>query len=365
MKKLLGTACCILSLCLLAGCGNGKTLDMKDYIAVSFEGFDTWGTATVDVDYDALARNVLGEKASEFEKENFTDAITVETDQPQGLANGDIFTVHVAVGKDCLEEMNLALKLKESELAYEVKGLTDVEKVDVFQGVSITCTGYEPFGQVTVVTTSTDLFNQTIVYAVKPDKGLKNGDTVTVHAVCRKDAIEKFGYVPAETEREFIVSGLGHFVTELEQFDQDVFRYLTQRTVNVTTDFMQEYPLGAFMKGLGVEGSQFSASGSYGEITPLNMGLFFGDKETGTKPLFGVMCQLHLTIRNREKDVLFDDVACIGMIYRNLKADAEDNISGGEYVERVIRRSPEEIYEACKEKFWGDYVVYDPITFES
>lgn len=126
---------------LMMSLSGGKSIDMEDYVTVSYSGTDGTGTAAVDVDYDGMCEQLLTKERRQ-QMEYITgsqDVIksaakymdgsweliqamkyTVEPDS--GLSNGDKVIVTFTADKDTLSD--LGVKMKHPTLTFTVSGLS-------------------------------------------------------------------------------------------------------------------------------------------------------------------------------------------------------------------------------------------------
>lgn len=119
----------VLSVCLLAGCGAGKKIDLFDYITVSFSGEDGSGYATVYDEYDYEDdEKLFPEGDSDADEWNMMgtmilleDAFEIEVDPKSGLSNGDTVTVTVTADNDAIKKTGY--KFVTGSKKYTVEGL--------------------------------------------------------------------------------------------------------------------------------------------------------------------------------------------------------------------------------------------------
>ena len=83
----------LLCVCVLSGCSGSTVVDLKNYVGVSFTGYNGSGSASVEVDTDAMLPLF---KSGSVTAASLYDSIDAETLEKSGkLTNGD--TVHVKV----------------------------------------------------------------------------------------------------------------------------------------------------------------------------------------------------------------------------------------------------------------------------
>lgn len=212
---------------------NRKTsINMKDYLQVSYSGMDTVGEADVSVDWMALESKALSKS-----KNLLTDSLLLESSlsvdatPTEGLSNGDTVTVTVTCDEDTAKLMKL--KFVNTTVDYTVSGLAEGVQTDVFADLSVSFEGIAPDGTAVLQNNSTDSFVKGVSYSVDPAYGLSNGDTVTVTArYSEQNALEQLRVVP-ETTKTYTVSGLDAYISSYDQLDQDTIDQVTQQSKDV------------------------------------------------------------------------------------------------------------------------------------
>lgn len=242
-KKLLFIGAAVLALVLLVvALSGGRTkVDMKDYVTVNFAGLDGKGTATMTVDYNGLSKvaeitektkksdpdvafmiSMLGEEW--MKREWLESGITCTMEETKGLSNGDKVTVKITANDDMCKQLNI--KVKDQTITYQVEGLTQVTTFDAFADMEVSFSGIAPQGKATLVNNSRDEACMSYTYSLDVNSGLSNGDTVTV--TINEKAIdrvaEQTGKAPEVMSKQYTVTGLSTYVTELAQISDEAMK---------------------------------------------------------------------------------------------------------------------------------------------
>ena len=188
--------------------------------------------------YDKKALTKAFKKAdSKSDAEDMRDAIlddvSFDLSDDSKLSNGDKITVTLDIDEDDLKEYKI--KITNTEFEVTVKDLIEGEDLDVFEGVKLTCTGYEGDSNISVDASGAPEFvqNNFSFYVQSDSYSCSNGDKVTVSANFRyyvdyddknggayDEKKEHFYLFETENTKELEVSGL----TELQEVD--VFDYV-------------------------------------------------------------------------------------------------------------------------------------------
>ncbi len=245
----------------LAGCGSIE-IDPSEYVNVSFEGYDTIGTANVEFDYKHFIRDYEedlkltseGKKNSddleeEAEKAGFDDTaadmlavyIKGKLDKTDALSNGDKVNYEWEVDADEVAKyFNCNLVLE--DLSFTVKDLTEAEAFDPFEDFSVTFSGTAPNGYLQMSSYSSSKCSEVYFEADKQDN-LSNGDIVKItiydaytgskgEAVAA-DCVKNSGKLPTVFEKEFTVSGLPSYVLSEADIAPDTLKKMQKQCEDV------------------------------------------------------------------------------------------------------------------------------------
>lgn len=202
--------------------------DIFDYVQITYEGVDTMGEAVIEIDYETMYEDIYGEAPTKLEEyfewdmktSNFSKGISCEVSQREGLSNGEEIEVVFTFTDEAAEEF------KDASKKFEVSGLKEVEKVDVFSEFEITFKGTNGDGFVSIMKKDgCSEFVKEIGIGVSSeykDYNLSNGDKVELVVYCDEDVAEEYGVVPKETSKMITVSGLPSYAT-LETLPKEKF----------------------------------------------------------------------------------------------------------------------------------------------
>lgn len=276
-KKIAIAAGCVVVILLVIAllAGRRTAIDMKDYVSVAFSGIDGKGTASVSVDYDGISSKIA-ENTKKSSKQDWQEAlggladnllqwsqmqgaIDYEIDKSNGLSNGDKVKVTILTDEDLCKALNI--KVKHTNLSFDVQGLVEVESFDAFADISVSFSGISPNGEAELINNSHDEACMSYDYSLDQYSGLANGDTVTVTISDGNiDAVaEQTGKAPAEMQKQYTVSGLSSYVTKLDQVTdaalqsmqkeaEDYISASTARRFASTSQLTGKEYLGSYLK---------------------------------------------------------------------------------------------------------------------
>ena len=224
MKKFV-TVGIIVVATLLMGCSSRRDFDAMSHLTVEFSGLDGQGSARV-VFVDMAAWESAAMQAAGLTEATATlmdflavaSAVDAEVSPDSGLYNGDSVTITITVNDDIASEYGFRVTGGLTR-NFTVTGLTEVETVDVFEGVEIVTSGISPFLTVEAVNNSSLDFVSMVSYTVVRESGSGNfavGDEVVVQANLNRDA-ERDGLVVLETYRSFIIENAPAYVQDSSQ----------------------------------------------------------------------------------------------------------------------------------------------------
>ena len=159
-------------------------------------------------------------------------SLSYNFDQEEGLKNGD--TVHVTVSAPYGDDLakycanNIGSVPSTTGKDFKVEGLSEMESFDPFEGVEVVFEGVSPEGKAEIENNS----NKNLRYELDKTEGLKDGDkvTVTVTAPYGEDldkyCADEYQAKPNASTKEYTVSGLGTYLSKLEDIDEDTLATL-------------------------------------------------------------------------------------------------------------------------------------------
>lgn len=359
------------------------TVNLNKYITLSAEGYNSIGTLDVEFDTDKLEKDYGKKIAKNFQKamknheedtyglsnlagslyEGSETSLFVthcadgSADKTRNLSNGDVVTytwdgVNEQTKKEA-EEM-FGVKIKCSDVTYKVSGLTAVNTFDAFDGVEVEFNGISPDGSATVNTLPTAEAAKGLYYTLDEQYNLTNGDTVTVTVHSNRDdfsdCIEKYGAIPAATEKTYTVEGLNEYVTDSEGLTDSVLVSLQNQAQDVLNAYIAKSwdSECVTLKGMSYLG--------YYILTPKNKDNYGVSQDVIILP-YQVTSHNHF---EDDKGQVYDaDVSYYWYIaFRNVSKDADGNIAGG-LDDYYTANASFDVKTGLDDGWWEKYWSYD------
>lgn len=359
------------------------TVNLNKYITLSAEGYNSIGTLDVEFDTDKLEKDYGKKIAKNFQKamknheedtyglsnlagslyEGSETSLFVthcadgSADKTRNLSNGDVVTytwdgVNEQTKKEA-EEM-FGVKIKCSDVTYKVSGLTAVNTFDAFDGVEVEFNGISPDGSAPVNTLPTAEAAKGLYYTLDEQYNLTNGDTVTVTVHSNRDdfsdCIEKYGAIPAATEKTYTVEGLNEYVTDSEGLTDSVLVSLQNQAQDVLNAYIAKSwdSECVTLKGMSYLG--------YYILTPKNKDNYGVSQDVIILP-YQVTSHNHF---EDDKGQVYDaDVSYYWYIaFRNVSKDADGNIAGG-LDDYYTANASFDVKTGLDDGWWEKYWSYD------
>lgn len=359
------------------------TVNLNKYITLSAEGYNSIGTLDVEFDTDKLEKDYGKKIAKNFQKamknheedtyglsnlagslyEGGETSLFVtycadgSADKTCNLSNGDVVTytwdgVNEQTKKEA-EEM-FGVKIKCSDVTYKVSGLTAVNTFDAFDGVEVEFNGISPDGSATVNTLPTAEAAKSLYYTLDEQYNLANGDTVTVTVHSNRDdfsdCIEKYGAIPAATEKTYTVEGLNEYVTDSDGLTDSVLVSLQNQAEDVLNAYIAKSwdSECVTLKGMSYLG--------YYILTPKNKDNYGVYQDVIILP-YQVTSHNHF---EDDKGQVYDaDVSYYWYIaFRNVSKDADGNIAGG-LDDYYTANASFDVKTGLDDGWWEKYWSYD------
>lgn len=359
------------------------TVNLNKYITLSAEGYNSIGTLDVEFDTDKLEKDYGKKIAKNFQKamknheedtyglsnlagslyEGGETSLFVtycadgSADKTRNLSNGDVVTytwdgVNEQTKKEA-EEL-FGVKIKCSDVTYKVSGLTAVNTFDAFDGVEVEFDGISPDGSATVNTLPTAEAAKSLYYTLDEQYNLDNGDTVTVTVHSNRDdfsdCIEKYGAIPAATEKTYTVEGLKEYITSTDGLTDSVLVSLQNQAEDVLNAYIAKSwdSECVTLKGMSYLG--------YYILTPKNKDNYGVYQDVIILP-YQVTSHNHF---EDDKGQVYDaDVSYYWYIaFRNVSKDADGNIAGG-LDDYYTANASFDVKTGLDDGWWEKYWSYD------
>lgn len=236
-RTIIVTVLITLTVLLLTGCGK-KKIDVTEDLVVNFDGYNGYGTATLENEYgwEAEALEAAGVKSID----TFSDlgdalmiesAVSYEIQPKENLSNGDEVTVSTVINDEVAE--NYKIKFVYNEKKFIVEGLPEIEQVDIFDNIDVSFQGIAPNVTAYLDNANTDSYVR-MSYKMDKNNNLNIGDVITVTADYNKEDLLEAGYIAESDTKEFVVEGVAQYVSELSQIPSDILEKLKKQMEDAT-----------------------------------------------------------------------------------------------------------------------------------
>ena len=213
-----------------------KPVNLNDYVTVTFEKYDGYGEAKIEVDEERFVeetaakigtktisgQQISGEEAAQVLTLLLYSASTAEYDADKGcLSNGD--KVRIVWNRETLDDKeaqelfnSLGIKLNCPDFEVTVEGLEPLREYDPFENLKLELSGRTGYGSLYLSQNSNDYYYYLDFEADKTEN-LSNGDVVTVTCTVRDtdELARRFGWKPASETltKTYTISTLEDIVT--------------------------------------------------------------------------------------------------------------------------------------------------------
>ncbi len=193
----------ILALIFLFTGSKKISVDINEYITVSFSGYDSCGYADVDIDKNAI-QDILVEEGIDSSESEYPEldqddiarkvAVSIDADidlADQTLSNGDVITVTITYNEELAEGCNVEFKVKEE--SFTVSGLEPLVSLNPFDDLTVKFTGASPYALPSIDLNTTNEFLKTKYYSFSSES-YQAGDVVTVTFEGTEEDANRYGY---------------------------------------------------------------------------------------------------------------------------------------------------------------------------
>lgn len=252
----------------LTGCGRTE-INLNDYVTISYDGYDTIGTASCTIDKEAMmisnaeAFGMSGDLDFETLQAGYLvdTSISGSLDKTSNLNNGDTITFHWdKVDTEKLEDA-YKIKLKYEDISETVTGLKTAEPFDPFDDISVIFEGTAPNATVRIQRKDTAL--NALTYTADKTSGLNIGDEVTVTVGATYGTVEEYcmskGKIPSATEKKFTVDALPSYAMKLDEVPQESVEKMDTQAQETFQAYVAKNWMdnGSHFKGMSLVGNYF------------------------------------------------------------------------------------------------------------
>ena len=279
----------VVGVCLVIGALSffiQPSINLNEYLSVSFEGYDTVGKTVVtfdterfERDYEKKLRAKMGKKSSGFSKylskedyigSNDTYSVTRDflsncvsgtADKDSGLSNGEVVTFTWSCDDErALETYGYKLKYKDVE--WPVEGLEQAEIFDPFDGIDVVCSGISSDGFASIEGEASVKAAQNLQYDLDVENGLSNGDTITVTVSMYGNdpveyCIENYGMIPSPLTKEYKVETLDRYAQSAADISEESMLEMQKQAESVFAENIQYWEEDENLKSFIYLGNYF------------------------------------------------------------------------------------------------------------
>jgi len=229
---------------------NNSFINLDKYVEVSYDGYNGFGHASVSFDWEKFekqnknkvkftkeARKELGEDIKYIKPIDKLTLVLSEPslDQTSLLSDGDEVTYSWNLDVEELED-TYDIKFKYKDKTCKVSGLKEAETFDAFANLEVSFEGVAPYAY-PVFNYNGEELSADAFYIEGDTENIQNGESVTV--CINSDYVEyylldSYGKIPAESKKEYTVSGIGTYVTKADQISEKALNSLRTEVENNT-----------------------------------------------------------------------------------------------------------------------------------
>lgn len=259
-KKKIVVACILLYVfAIFTGCGT-KKIDVMESLTLNYSGVNGYGIAEIEDIYawESSALEAVGiqdiDSFSDLEDAFIIEsAVSYDISPKENLSNGDEVIVTAQIDNEAVEKYKIKFEAKEKK--FVVEGLPEVQTIDLFENIDVTFQGIAPNATATVIDASTDYYTLTR-YVINKDSNLDIGDVITVTAEYDKDQLLKAGYVAESDTKEFVVTNVSRYISELADIPEETVESLKKQTEDIINSNVARIN-GYTLKNLNFIGNYF------------------------------------------------------------------------------------------------------------
>lgn len=244
----------------VSGLDELTTVDLSDYIAVDFEGYDTVGTAVCSFDVEKFDEQY----GTTLEEDGMmeTGFVYAYLDTSRNLTSGDIVHVYWSVNESVFRKYGILTE--DGEMEVTVSGLEALAEVDPFDNdtLEVVFSGINGSGKAEVTYETAFEEYGGGYYSVSPSYSLTNGDTVTVTFHSSSWDLAEYGITYSSTEKDYEVSGLAYYVENLDDISEELLEDMETQAQDALKAHIAEWDDPSTAQNISLQGYYFLSAKS-------------------------------------------------------------------------------------------------------
>ena len=205
--------------------------NLEKYVTISYSGYNGYGKAIAKLDNSALYQDInkKNSNSNDLSMENIGKALLIETaiqsidlkitPNSSNLSNNDEIKIEITYNNELAKKANMQFAGK--TITSKVEGLEEIQKVDIFKDVELSFSGIAPNATVNYSYNGDNSNVSNYYFELNAPQGFKNGDEIVLTYTMPDDECLRYGFIPTEKEKKFIVSGLSEYVQSYEDLTDD------------------------------------------------------------------------------------------------------------------------------------------------
>lgn len=266
-----------------------STINLDKYVEVVCEGYDGYGYAYASIDwqeiekkygskikYTKTARSEYGKWIMDYSPVQFLEERVPYPyfEKSDQLSNGDEITYTWDIDtKEITRYLDCKIKYSDKK-TIKVKSLEQIAKFDPFEDVKVTFGGISPYAYAEFSYTGKELDEEDFDYDEMYE--LKEGDTVVVALNGDLEYfIEKCGKLPSVSYKEYKVTGLDRYVTNISDIDEDAMDKAKKNSKEIVDEYIEGFSSDIMVDKVTYVGNYLHTYNSNGVCTYSNLGLVY------------------------------------------------------------------------------------------
>ena len=259
---------------LLVFLANRNKINVYDYVTVQFKGYNTVGTASINVDYEKLVMDILRKKGIDVSdiddlkgtklskakkilgKVQDDDFFEYQLDSYDNLTNGDKIKASFVINKSV--EKDLGIKFVAKDKTYVVENLKEIQKINPFDYVNVEFSGISPNVYASIkMNSDANSFVKGLHFNIDKKK-IALGDKITVTIDVDINQAAKEGYDITQTSKEYTCENADSYVADISKIPSEEMKKLQKNA----TDKIESY-IASFSSSNNVRCKDLNYEGTY------------------------------------------------------------------------------------------------------
>ena len=287
---------------------SNRSVNLSDYIKVTYSGLQSSGKPICEVEKDKLYLQLAGEEKNTVvlaKLKTIIDSITIEANG-SNLSNGDSVVITVSYDKESAKKVGC--DFNKSKYSIKVSGLGQGKLIDIFENVEVVVAGISPeaYANLSNKWTEDDLKN--ISFTIQNPSNISKGDVIVVTCNASEDEMTQRGYIVQSYTKEYKVDKVNCYLSDVSQIDMQLLNTIKSEAIDTIKTETESLKFRMFYKATNDSSYLFQYNNEWVNSTTFIKAVYLSKKvnaEANTNNYIYLLFKSNISNGSTTSDIYF------------------------------------------------------------